>query len=76
MCSVFLNRWDMETVTVQLGDQSVKISKTVWQAFLSAAAWPIDSGDIYALLNDLYSKEILREVIETKGKLDVQLRSS
>mgnify|MGYP006271274631 CR=1 FL=1 len=42
-----------KTVSVTIGSNTVQIPIRVWEAFLSAETWPIDSGDIYILLKGL-----------------------
>ncbi len=50
--------------------KKITINKKVWDAFLTSSSWVIDSGDLYALLEDDFSKELLEKVQALKNKLD------
>ena len=50
--------------------RKITINKKVWDAFLTSSSWVIDSGDLYALLQDDFSEEILGKVQALKNKLD------
>ena len=50
--------------------KKITINKKVWDAFLTSSSWVIDSGDLYTLLQDDFSEEILGKVQALKNKLD------
>lgn len=64
-----------EMVTVIINGQSTQIPERVWAAFMDAAAWVVDSGDIYNLLEDKYDRATLQAVRDLKVQLDDYLSS-
>jgi hypothetical protein len=60
---------------ISIDGKEIIVRDKVLRAFLDASAWVIDSGDIFALLDDKYDRETLQAVRDLKGEIDSYLSS-